>query len=478
MKRTLILLACTLVVLGLAAGGLWWMNSYSPDGGEKPATSAAAETVTLFTSSEAPFTQLEVTNPSGSYRLLPQGEQYTVEGYEAQHLNQVKLKSAVETFHNVTATVVDAQPQDLAQFGLATPQATATAQFGDASFTLTVGGQAPGSSSYYAMVPGDSSLYLVYGLESLFWTEKNFITTILTSPPDPTGQSVTLPQSVTLDGAVRPQPLVLGSRETTQQEQMAGISGLVILSHNNKELDYDKGAKALATLLSVTADKALVYKPTDEQLAQYGLAEPYSTADFTWLDAQGREQSCSLRVSQPKDGIAYLVQAGNPVLYEITASKLPWLELQYQDIASRLFLTPFIGDVRTLTVEGPGVEEVYTLSTIQDADGKDDYQAVNSKGAQMDMALFKKLYQCVIGLPGETFTTEAPDPAAQPLLTVTYAYKDGRPDDVLQLLPGPTLQAYVSLNGVTEFLTKSKYADTVLQNIHRLEAGESILSLY
>lgn len=476
MKRSLLLLACTLVVLGLAGGALWFMMDYNATP-EEAVSASSSQVVTLYTKPEAALTRLEIENQEGSYTLLPQGDLYTLEGYEAQHMNQPKLQSCVDTFSTVSVTLVDSQPQDLAQFGLATPAATATVQFGDSSFTLLVGGQAPGSSGYYVAVPGDSAVYLMYGPDSLLKPALNFVTTILTTSPDPTGQTAVLPHAITLGGTVRPQPLVLGNRETTEMEKQMGISGMVLLSHGNRELNYDKGAQSLSSLLSVTTDRAITYKPTPEQLAEAGLTEPYSTADFRWTDGAGQEQSCVLRVSQPKEGLCYLVQEGNPVLYEISADKLSWLELQYADLASKLFLTPFIGDVSKVTVEAPGITETYTLDAVQLED-KEDYQATSSKGTVLDIQLFKDLYQCLIGIPAEEYTSQSPDPEAQVLLTITYHYRNGQPSDTVQLLAGPPLQAYISFNDKVEFLTKAKYADTILQNITLLEQGQALRPLY
>lgn len=214
-----------------------------------------------------------------------------------------------------------------------------------------------------------------------------------------------------------------------------------------------------------------VAQHADMALEQYDT--PYSTVSFSYVDADKQKQHVILCASEPVGGNVYLTCNGRPVIYRALSETLPWLSVQYEDIVSRLPMLFPIEDVHSVGIKGPECIEIFSLS---ENEGK--LLVTGEGGIPVKAEDFRDLYQCLIGIPGEEYVRSAIPDNAKELIRVTFTFHDGRAPAVMQLFEGPSLQAYLSVNGETEFLTKSRYAEIILENLQRIESGDDILPLY
>ena len=146
-------------------------------------------------------------------------------------------------------------------------------------------------------------------------------------------------------------------------------------------------------------------------------------------------------------------------------------------MASRLFILPFINDVKALTVETPDGSYRFDLTVV--GEGTDDEKLnVHYNGKALTDKNFKKFYQVVIGPTTESLVeSEEGLNLTQPLLTYTYEYVDtSKKPDVVSFYKGPTRQVYVSINGECEFTTRDIYIDKVYSDVVKMINDEEVIT--
>ena len=456
--RLLVLLA---IVVALLAGALYFLFGWQVPQEEGPVSQP------LFTlDQKQQLKQISVSNEQNGFSLSLREGQWQMEQGELRYQDQEAMNHCAAQLLSLSGQPMAESGEDFSQYGLLSPAAVVNLLFDDSSeTTIFIGIPAPGTNARYAMIDEDDTVWLLEGSEVCFKSYLDFISLEITTAP-----SQAFPDSIVLGGTARPEPIQLGYPES--QSSAGPSQSMVLISHHQYPLDYSKAGDALAALLSITADKALTLSADGEELTDYGLELPYSTAEFTWRDGETLFY-CHLLCSAPQDGSVFLRQEGEPVIYQVSVEKLPWLELQYEDIVSRLLLLPYIQEVSSVQIQTAELSKEYTLAFSSNGDLAVTDEAQNT----IDPNAFKELYQCLVGIPGENYLPQPPE-NENTLLTITYRYADGRQPDQVRLLEGPTLQLYLSVNGVTEFTTKEKYLDVLLQNIDHLQRGEPLTPLY
>ena len=281
-----------------------------------------------------------------------------------------------------------------------------------------------------------------------------------------------VPGTIILGGTVRAEELKLGTENGTEAESVS-ISALRLLSHHNYAINYEKLIEVLQGLTQIDAERVVAYQPTAEDMEAFGLHQPYSTIEYSWKDTKEEKQTCVLSASAPQDGNVFLMRDGVPLVYEIAEDQLPWLEWQYQDVVTRFLLVPSIYEISSVEIESDTVYERYDLESVDSVLNR----VTDSSQTQLDTDKFKKLYQCLIGIPAMNYAKEE-EINAKCILTIIFHYKDGRMDSQIELKDGPPLQLYLSVDGVTEFLTDSKYVDIILENIENLKNRGTVKMLY
>lgn len=422
-----------------------------------------APAFSVFPSEKLPH-RICTKNETGGFVIIAEAEgQLTVEGIDPSLTTSSLLSSCLQLADNSTLEPVAAASDDLQQFGFEAPQASVRFEYGDMSLQLEVGGAVPGQNAYYAWVTGSADIYLWSGADIFLLSAKDFVSTQLTPPPSSIAEG---PDAIIFGGSVRESSFVLTRDEA---------ENILYVSSQDKKRRTDRQAveDITASLFSLQAETVEAYISDKDDLAAYGLETPYSTVCFSYIDTVGETQSIELRASAPSDGNVYLVCNDRPVVYCTPLEALPWLDTQFEDVVSRLPMLFSIENIRSVGIKGPDTLIVFALS-----ENSGELLITGEGGLPVDPERFRSLYQCLIGVPGEEYTRDGVPEDAQELIRVTFTFRDGREPAVMQLFEGPALQAYLSVDGETEFLTKSRYAEIILKNLQRLETGEDISPLY
>lgn len=453
-------LAAILVLLAVV---LWLLSR--PVSTQQPSdVSDAGDTLTERSiTQQKVVSSLHVKNEAGGF-VLSKGEegQYFIDGISSDMIDSALAANYIQTTEQARLPLVTKAPEDAKQFGLDLPSAIVEIDFDSAVCRLEIGGRVPGENARYVRFQGEAAVYRWYGADGFLCRAQDFISKRIT-PPAPKETSVI---SVLFSGTIREEELVL-------ECEMLENSIWKIVSRENETTDRQNVQDAVSALFSLEADEIAAYNPTPSELAAYGLSQPYSAVEVSYTDGAGQAHRWELSASAPLDGTVYLLRDNIPIVYKIKVDALPWLELQYKDVAAELPMLFNIETVESIAIDGPEIHAVFHLSK-----QAGDLRITDQTGQEINTELFRQFYQCLIGVPREEFTEVPARQEAGEIVRIIFCFADGKEPVEVRFLEGPALQAYLSVNGNAEFLTKAKYAQTILENVIRLETEKEILKLY
>lgn len=469
MKRLKFRLAGMLALLILLCFGLYEVKNYDNIPAETEQDEKVLTKISFFDEKMDSLQSIDIINGKESYRIITDNENAVLENVNNEYLNSAGLEHVVNAVRHMEGQVIQDNTDNIEQFGLDNTEYRILVKSQEEEIVFQVGAQMPGGNGRYVMLEGDQTVYLVYGLGDIENSVLEYFNTEIISSQMEDGM---VPASIILGGTSRLEELKIGVDSEAEIESVSA-SKLKLLSHHDYAINYENLTEPLQNLTSIQADHVVCYEPTKGELKKYGLFSPYSTISYSWKDTKGEIQTCELSASTPQNGEVFLMRTGVPLIYEVSLEKVPWVEWQYIDVVTRFLLLPNIYEVESVEIEGISVYEKYELAS------EDNVlrSVTDTEKEQLDTDKFKKLYQCLIGIPALTYIENAPD-SNQNVLKIIFYYKDGRPESQIELLDGPPLQNYLSINGVTEFLTDSKYADIILENIKKLKNGDEVQSLY
>ena len=469
MKRSIVTLCCILSAVLILAGAVFFLMGDTKETATETTMQKERELIRLLDESQiAGIETIEVSGSQGSYQLSLNRGNVEVPGIESLYADAALAKRIFNTIVNVEGYEISGTDQGFEQYGLDDPDTVIQVKVTDGEYRIYVGTQAPGSYGRYVSVENQNRVYLAYGISD---ARKDLLDFVDKTVVDISVSGDFVPSSIVLGGRVRQENIVLGIPETAEKE--ASIRDLKVLSKNNYDANYENISDGMADLMQLDADVVVCYEPSEADLAEFGLLDPYSTVTYCWKETDGALQECMLSASEPADGYVYLYNKEKPVVYKAAADAVSWLKWQYADVITRFLLLPNIYTVAAVEVSYADQCHTYTLESSERTIEK----VLLDETQELDVEQFKAFYQCLIGIPAEEYTELVPEDAA-PKLIIRFIYKDRQDTDTVELLEGPPLQVYLRINGASHFLTKSKHVQTILDNIGRLHAGQQPGPLY
>lgn len=473
--KTLIIAGAAVVLLGVA---LFLALRFVENGEESSSSSTPSTTVSLYQRELSEIKTITIQNEKGETLLQNQGGEdnpYTVPALAGLPLKDTTISALFRTCANLTASETVAEnPEDLSLYGLDTPRASLTIGVSEGEgLTIELGNTAPGGTGTYIQTDRDETVYLMSSTQmapALLGTLE-FVDTNITSIDANFMLSV---ETLYLGGTARPEPvkgeyresLMYGSVTADGETPMA----FKITEPHERNYDTSEGQDILMTAFGMTAQEVVAVHPTEEELAAYGLAEPYTVLELGYNEGQ----TLRLISSQPQDGSCYVMKDDLPIVYRVKSDGLRWVEAQYPDFVMSLLLLAYINDVSSVDVVSP--EQSYTFTI----NGADDDMTAFYGDQELDLKNFKLFYQVLIGIPTDEYVAQPPEVNPEDaLVTITFHYDDtSRPSESLAFFEGPPRQVYMALNGEIEFLTKSTYAEKVLEDCERVIRGETVTTIF
>lgn len=482
-------------------------TSGTAESGDSSTASQADEKVTINSYEQENVLKLEVVNQTGSFSFdrasrevsstdddgnVNTSTQYYWTSPELDGIsrNDSTIGAFVRSMAGLSASsMVEENAADLDKYGLAEPLSDVKMTFDDGSTNEVLFGiRNPAASNYvYCCVKGSSDVMQVsyYSTGSAFYDIKDFVSLVLTDSYDANNPQEL--EYLTIERKDLSEPVEIeymfdvAAEAEDEDSVVTTFNSHRITSPITAELDTTSGQTICYGLYALSAASCQYIDPTDEDIAQTGLDDPYCRISFKYggkarvllLGNEIRESG------DDSDGESlssvtgyYAMFEGDRLIYAISTSNAPWYTFKVQDIMSRRPISPYIYTVDKLTVTTPDGEYVFTV------DGDSDEHSFYYNGEALDDSNFKSFYQHLITSMGEELFFEEAD--YEPYIKVQFDYREeyydtyGRSSDVLEFYKSDDRKSIVRVNGDVLYKVRQVYTDRLLSNLDALLNGGNI----
>lgn len=405
--------------------------------------------------------------------------------------NDSTIGSFVRCMAGLSASsMVEENAQDLEKYGLADPVAEVKVTFDDGtSADICFGIRNPAASNYvYCLTNGGSDVMQVsyYSAGSAFYDIRDFVNLVLTEAYDANNAKeldYLVIDRKDLDEEVRIEYMADVAAESEKEDSViTTFNTHRIISPITAELDTTKGQTFCYGLYSLTASSCEYIDPTEQEIADAGLDDPFCKVSFKYggkarvllLGNEIRTASSDDESSESLSSVTgyYAMFEGGNIIYSISTDNAPWYTFQVQDIMSRRPISPYIYTIDTLTVTTPDGEYVFKVS------GDADDHVFTCGDTVLNDSSFKSFYQHLITSMGEElyFSDEKPEP----YITVNFKYREeyydtyGRSEDTIEFYKSDDRKNIVSVNGDILYKVRQIYTQRLLENLDALFNGGEI----
>ncbi|MDR1899368.1 MAG: DUF4340 domain-containing protein [Treponema sp.] len=463
-RRTWVLLFLTLLVLGAA---LFFLRIPKEAGAEE------AEGGLLAAFGAGDVEEIRIKNRYDEFSVWQEEGGFILADLPADQINAEYLLLLLDESSRVEyVTLVSAGEGKRALYGFDDPEAAAAIRYTDGStLSLIFGDEEPVSRGRYFMAGGGDEVYLMDRSRVVRFLQplKNFINFEIVPPrgyPSPL-QAV---KSLRLSGEAFPRPIVITEVREDDEEDMRIASSFGAVSHLVRspvlhEIDQKECIAVFSSLTGLLNIEVFDYNVSDEELAAYGFDRPYAMAEY---DYKRNEEEEPLRVVLRAvwyRGGYLLTRDDQRVVHRI--ENKAFISTSYEKLVTRWFLTPFITDLSSVTLDRGRDIRVIRLS------GEDNRSLEASlDGRPLDIDLFRKFYRLLISASNDGVLLEQPVKEGPPLLGLVFAYRDTKKkNDTMILSQGSLRRLNVTVNGVTEFSMLERYLVVTSAALEALAEG-------
>ena len=463
MKKQLKLIVIIAVVTVVLALALWGISLIPKD--DTGISAGVSQTVDLYDIDKGAVKSVHVKNQWGEYTLVSDGEG----GFVEENTKDFKqytasVSSMVSSLCSVTAKrMIEENTQDLSKYGLDDPKLVATVVDNNGnSYKIALGNEAP-SGGYYFLYNDSATVYTVSLTiaENIKLTPLDFVDITLTD----ISQDLVY-ERIELAGSVREKPIIIVNMDSQAAEDETVLFAYDIISPGSAHLEANIANEFLYSFSGMYANRAEVLHPTKEDLEKYGFDNPYSTVKI-----QTADKTQTVIVGKVEGDNVYVMRDDVDVIFVASKAVITWVDTQYQDLVSNIFLTPYIGNVNEVTIKFD--DKSYSFKT-EYSDETD--LTVTYKGAELDPDNFKRFYQVLVSAYLENYSEEVPQ--GTPSLTVIYSYKDGK-EEKLQLYQStadPRKVVIVVNEKPMNFLMRYNFMEKVKNDVVNLLDGKEIVT--
>lgn len=436
---------------------------------------ADLKTVTIVNSSgeftvnaETKMSETTTASDGTSSETAAEATVYTLAGYENYTLDSTAVNGIGNDAAAIASTkIVDINGENPEDYGFSNPRAVATITYNDGSTAVVkVGNQAPiVDSGTYVMVDDDKAIYLVdnESVDGFLYNIAQLMDKNITSAA--ANDSDAAFSTLTISGSKFDKPIVLEPNDDETNSAYYKITSPITMPASVEEASSITGCVRGLLATSVEA-----VNPTDDQLAEFGLAEPYATAEGVYPDT-----TYVLKASSPdSDGNVYLMNDTSKLVYKIAASKVTWVSTSLEKLEYEYILKPKTDKLSSVDVTYDG--KTYSFTTEQKTSTDDDGNETTSTAATYDGEELNSSYfdNYISALTSVTRGGTESVSAGDEVLKVTYNYNNGKSSDTAVYYASDTTKVAVKVNGTDYGYVYDSYVSQTKTNTEKIAANEKV----
>ncbi len=219
-------------------------------------------------------------------------------------------------------------------------------------------------------------------------------------------------------------------------------------------IDEEQLSSIVSSLHALSADKAVVLYPTEEDLKTYGLAEPFCS-----LNLISEEENTAFHISRlSSDETVFLMKDGTPTIFQLSSKKLPWLFMSLETLTEKNIFRSNYDDCTTFSIQTEHDKYRFTKW-----DG-----LVLFGNREIDETDFKNLFKKASTLIPSSLNFY-PVKEKSALLTLTFSYTNPEKNsDIIRFFAYNEDKLSLSINNESRFLVKKELAEDILTYCQRI----------
>lgn len=417
------------------------------------------------------ITRIDVENSFGGFEIYSEDGGYVVDDIPSEYVDIDRFIEFMTRAGTVSALkCINDNPKDASIYGFDAPSAKVEILYADGvALKLEFGDQDVVSGNYYMRANGGESVYIA-AAETVqgFLAKKTAYMDHAVTPALTVTSPLSAIRDVQISGKKLEHPISITAVADADEgvslaAQSFGAVTHLVMGKNVYELDQTYGIEILGSILDIQALEIVDYNVDLQKHASYGFGDPDMVVDFIMNGGDAYQ----LLLVEDEEGILAYIDSKN-VIYRI--SRPAFMDVRYEKLMLRWFLSPLLLHIYGVTVEGGG--NTYEID-YERASASDQSAKINDQ--EVDIGLFQSFYRLLTSASadGEYIADAAPE--GTPELTITYHYTDERKqDDVMRFYEGSARRMLVEVNGVCEFDIRESFVKRVLEGAANLTAGNAI----
>ncbi len=358
----------------------------------------------------------------------------------------------------------------LADFGLEPPQAVFTTTYADGTGnTVRIGNAiSPDSDSYYFQLDSDPAIYVTTFDFSFFqgeryWISDDLFKTSYEGDAEISRIAIDLPQ----DG----EKLVIIPHDPSDKSDPWYSYDYILTSPETCAADDYFMSTLIDELSWLTAYEALVPYPSDDDLAAYGLDEPYAVLRVT---RNGTEHKLTL--ARHDYDTLYALVDGIPVIYQIdAASNEAIASLSLRTVRSSDVHVRYFDAIESFTVITGDEKYVFRTERVAMNDSSELYEYKSYCGSiPVSLSNFKAMLEIFNHAAASEYTSGKSD--SEPYFTVIIDYFDtfGHSSETITYTENGARSYLCQINGSGSANVTAMWAEKFLTAARALAAGETV----
>lgn len=437
--RTMIIALVAVVALGGGLAAVLLLTD--PKDSESDSSDSSTPAISLLDKSkdkdgktlEKPVTKVEVQTGDETFTISGNKDgALSVQTYQNLPIHTDNVNSLTGALASISATRKLDSPQAPSEYGFDKPLGKVTATYADGStYSFEIGMKSEVSDEAYFRVSGSDDIYLVAETfaDTVLGKSTKYIGTTLISAPavkddDEEGEPVL--RDIELSGSVREGEPLSVRRVNSNDSETYSLYTYVTEKPFFRGTGDETASAAFDTAYSLIADEAAIAHPTEKQKKDCGFDKPYSVAKMNLAvettepkngtttttaagtTGTGEEETVTkyynveghtVTVGKKADGEQYYVMVNDlDVIYLVSASSIPWLDVTYNDVVTTMLFLQDITGIQSIAVTENGKETRFDMTHDEEAEDSDDALTVKVGGKQLSTAQFRQFYQVLMGV--------------------------------------------------------------------------------
>jgi hypothetical protein len=397
-----------LLVVAMALGYFVYRDSQRPPADEGPKKDK------VFTVEAEKIDEVTIKSDSGEQtRLQKSGSGWQIVAPVTAQPDSSEISGLTTNLSTLEMErVVDENPPDLKEYGLAQPRIEVSFKADGQQHTLLIGGKTPPGSDLYAKRGNENKVFLIPGhLESTF-NKKAF---------DLRDKSVVKVDRDKLDGL----ELSAGGR-TIRFAKVNGEWQLAAPAGGRADSGAVEGLVGRLTSLQM---KAIAADTEGPDAKKFGFDKPAATVRF----GTGSSQATVALGATAEGGTVYAKDLSRPVVFTVESSILDDLKKDPSEYRQKdLFDARSFNSTRVELVRG-GQTHAFEKTKVKNKEGQDEekWRQVSPQTRELDQASFDSLLSAITAARATEFVDAASSAKAlaAPEMTVTVKFDEGKKED-------------------------------------------------